>query len=451
MTPHLLTRRSFLLRSSATALAANVGISSRIFGAGAAVPPSSRINLGFIGTGRQVFHANLPGFLWRTDVQVVAVCDVDRWRAEKARDKVHETYAEAKASGSYNGCAVYEDFRELLARPDIDAVMISTPDHWHAVMAIAAARAGKDVALEKPISLSLTEGRAIADAMKQHGRIFRTDTEVRSNPRFPRLCEIVRNGGIGKVRRVIATVPKSPDPIAGFPAAMPVPPDLNYALWQGPAPDRPYTQQRVHFPRGGLGYIAGQVPGWAQITDYNLGNLNNWGGHMLDITQWALNTERTGPVEVSARAEFPPHSLWDVPRNFEVRYRYASGIEVDYTDAGTASVRVEGTDGWVENTWFKSDGFKASKPELLKWKPGPGELALPVVDEREDFIACVKSRRETIIPAEVGHRAASMAQIAYIAAKLGGTLKWDPVHERFPDSAEANRLLSRPLRGPWKL
>jgi predicted dehydrogenase len=157
-------------------------MSGRSLGAETAVRPSNRINLGFIGTGRQVFHANLPGFLWHKDVQVVAVCDVDRWRAERARDQVHETYAEAKASGAYKGCAVYEDFRELLARPDIDAVMISTPDHWHAVMAVAAARAGKDVALEKPISLSLTEGRAIADAMKQHGRIFRTDTEVRSNP-----------------------------------------------------------------------------------------------------------------------------------------------------------------------------------------------------------------------------------------------------------------------------
>jgi predicted dehydrogenase len=443
------SRRSFLRRTALAACAAPFIVPGRALGAAGSVAPSNRINLGFIGTGRQVFYANLPMFLAQADVQVVAVCDVDRWRVERARDKVHEAYAETRASGTYQGCAVYEDFRQLLARPDIDAVMISTPDHWHAVMAVAAARAGKDVALEKPISLTLTEGRAIVTAMQQHGRIFRTDTEVRSNPRFPRLCEIVRNGRIGKVHRVIATVPKNPDPIAGYPAPMPVPPELNYELWQGPAPAHPYTQQRVHFPQGGLGYIAGQNPGWFQITDYNLGNINNWGGHMLDITQWALDTERTGPVEVSGRAEFPKNSLWDVPRNFEVRYRYANGIEVQYTDSGQASVRVEGTEGWIENTWFKSDGFKASHPDLLKWKPGPGEITLPMVDEKEDFIAGVKGRRETIIPAEVGHRAASMAQIGYIAAKLGGKFKWDPAKEKFPDSDEANRLLSRPLRGPW--
>jgi len=316
-------------------------------------------------------------------------------------------------------------------------------------MAVAAARAGKDVALEKPISLSVMEGRAIANAMKQYGRVFRTDTEVRSQPFFHRLCQIVRNGRIGQVRRLVVTVPRSPEPIAGFPAPMPVPSGLNYELWQGPAPDRPYTQARVHHPRGGLSYAAGESPGWFQISDYNLGNINNWGGHMLDIAQWAMGTEHTGPVEVSGRAEFPTDSLWDVPRNFVVRYRYANGVEIDYTDSDRASVRVEGSEGWIENTWFRSNGFKAHDPALLKWKPGPGDLTLPLADEKDDFIACVKSRRETIIPAEVGHRAASMAQIAHIAARLDTTLRWDPVAEIFPGHSEANALLSRPARAPW--
>ncbi len=262
-------------------------------------------------------------------------------RADQARQKVEAAYAATAPSGSYKGCAIYEDFREVLARPAIDAVMISTPDHWRAYMAIAAAKAGKDVALEKPISLSLCEGRAIANAMKQHGRVFRTDTEVRSQRYFHRLCQIVRSGRIGQVQRVIVTVPKSPELIDGFPALMQVPADLNYELWQGPALENPYTHQRVHYPRGGLGYVAGENPGWFQITEYNIGNINNWGGHMLDITQWALGTERSGPVEVSGRAEFPSNSLWDVPRDFVVRYRYANGVEVGYTDAGRASVRVE--------------------------------------------------------------------------------------------------------------
>lgn len=458
------SRRTFLKTSAALAAGAALGthrltvaavapliLPGRARGADGQVAASNRINLAFIGTGRQMFYANLPMFLASPDVQVVAVCDVDRWRADQARQKVEAAYAEAAPSGNYKGCAVYEDFREMLARPDIDAVMISTPDHWHAYMAIAAAKAGKDVALEKPISLSLTEGRAIATAMKQHGRIFRTDTEVRTQPYFHRLCQIVRNGRIGQVQRVMVTVPKNPDPIDGIPAPMPVPADLNYELWQGPAPEHPYTQQRVHYPRGGLAYVADQNPGWFQITDYNLGNINNWGGHMLDITQWALGTERSGPVEVSGRAEFPSNSLWDVPRNFVVRYRYANGIEVDYTDAGRASVRIEGTEGWIEHTWFKSDGFKAHDPALLKWKPGPSDITLPLADEKEDFISCVKSRRETIIPAEIGHRDASMAQIAYIAARLDTKLRWDPVAEKFPGHDEANAMLSRPMRAPWKI
>lgn len=446
-----MNRRSFLTRLGTAAVVGPLILPGRARGADGQIAASNRINLAFLGTGRQVHYANLPMFLASADVQVVAVCDVDRWRADQARQKVEAAYGAAAPGGTYKGCAVYEDFREVLARRDIDAVMISTPDHWHAYMAIAAAKAGKDVALEKPISLSLAEGRAIATAIKQHGRIFRTDTEVRTQPYFHRLCQVVRNGRIGKVQRVIVTVPKSPAPIDGSPAPMPVPADLNYELWQGPAPEHPYTQQRVHYPRGGLAYVADQIPGWFQISDYNLGNINNWGGHVLDITQWALNTERSGPVEVSGRAEFPTGSLWDVPRNFVVRYRYASGIAVDYTDAGRASVRVEGTEGWIEHTWFKSDGFKAHDPALLKWKPGPGDISLPLADEKEDFISCVKSRRETIIPAETGHRAASMAQIAYIAARLDTKLSWDPVAERFPGHDEANAMLSRPMRAPWKI
>ena len=443
---HSVSRRRFLGRLGAAAVLAPLILPGRARGT---VTASNRINLAFIGTGRQVAYANLPMFLASPEVQVVAVCDVDRWRAEQARQRVDAAYAQAAPSGTYRGCSVYEDFRDVLARPDIDAVMISTPDHWHAAMAVAAARAGKDVALEKPISLSVAEGRAITNAMAQHGRVFRTDTEVRSQPYFHRLCQIVRNGRIGQVRRLVVTVPRSPEPIPGFPEPMPVPADLNYELWQGPAPERPYTQARVHHPRGGLAYIAAESPGWFQISDYNLGNINNWGGHMLDIAQWALGTEHTGPVEVSGRAEFPTDSLWDVPRNFVVRYRYANGVEIDYTDSDRASVRVEGSEGWIENTWFRSNGFKAHDPALLKWKPGPGDLALPLADEKDDFIACVKSRRETIIPAEVGHRAASMAHIAYIAARLDTTLRWDPVTETFPGRPEANALLTRPARAPW--
>lgn len=183
--------------------------------------------------------------------------------------------------------------------------MISTPDHWHAYMALEAAKAGKDIALEKPISLSVAEGRAIVDAVNKHGRIFRTDTEVRAEERFLKLCEVVRNGRIGRVKRVLAGVLKDPAPLAQNPVPMPVPRELNYELWQGPAPARPYTEQRVHYHKAGLDYASKKGPGWMQIRDYSLGVILNWGSHILDIAQWALNTERTGPVGVEVRASFP--------------------------------------------------------------------------------------------------------------------------------------------------
>ena len=445
------TRREFLKRTalcgSAAAFPNLIPASAR--GADSAVTPNNRINVAMIGTGRQVFYANLPWFLWSEDVQVVAVCDVDAWRMEQAKKKVEASYANKKPGTTYKGCATYRDFREVLARKDVDAVMISTPDHWHACMAIAAAKVGKDIALEKPISLSVEQGRAIADAVKKHKVVCRTDTEVRSQRWFQRLCEVVRNRRIGEVKRVLVGVPKDPAPLEETPAPMPVPPELDYDLWQGPAPARPYTLKRVHTRQGGLDYTAGTGPGWFHISDYSLGNLLNWGTHTIDIAQWALDTERTGPVEVEGRAEFP-NSFWDAPINHEFRYRYASGVEMLYV-SDRPFVRVEGTEGWIENTWFQSDGFKASDPTLLKWKPGPNEIQLPCISEKEDFINCVRSRKEPIVTAEIGHRAATICQIGFIAAKLGEKLKWDPAAEKFTGNDEANKLLTRPLRAPWTL
>jgi predicted dehydrogenase len=445
------TRRAFLHKTAGVAaitLGAPLIIPARILGADGGVAPSNRIAMGFIGTGRQVFHANLPWHLASKETQVVAVCDVDSWRMEQAKKKVEEAYAAQASSSTYKGCATYGDFRELLARKDIDAVMISTQDHWHAYMAIAAAKAGKDVALEKPISLTVAEGRAIAEAMKKYGRVFRTDTEVRSELKFLKLVQVVRNGRIGQVKRVLAGVPKDPPPLAENPAPMPVPPELNYDLWQGPAPVRPYTEQRVHYRQAGLNYSS-KGPGWFHIRDYGLGVILNWGAHILDITQWALNTERTGPIEVEGKGEFPKDNLWDVLQKFEVQYRYTNGIEVVLTNAGRPFVRVEGTEGWIENTWFKPEGFIASNESLLQWKPGPNDIQFPLITEKQDFVNCVKTRKETMIPAEIGHRTATMCQIGHIALETGGKLKWNPETECFTNNDEANKLLTRPHRSPW--
>jgi len=445
-----IARRTFLKQSAAAA--APMILASRVPGAAGGTAPNERIRVAMIGTGRQVFYANLPLFLGSKEVEVVAVCDVDAWRVDQARKRVEKHYAHHK-SGTWKGCTTHRDFREVLAREDVDAVMISTPDHWHAYMAVEAAKAGKDIALEKPISLTVAEGRAIAEAVKKHGRIFRTDTEVRGNRNFQRLCQVVRNGRIGKVRRVSAGVPRNRAPLKRAAAPpMPVPPDLDYELWLGNAPERPYTHQRVHFPKAGLDYSGKSAPGWLQITDYSLGVMLNWGTHIIDIVQWALDAEGTGPVEVECSAGFPGEEfLWDVPTRFEARYRYADGIELSYSDAGRPFVRIEGTDGWIENTWFQSTGFKASDPALLKWQPGPDEIRLPLLGEKTDFIESVRSRKETLVPAEAGHRTATICQIGYIAATLGRKLKWDPAAEKFAADDEANRLLTRPMRAPWRV
>lgn len=442
------TRRAFLKEIVSAGLAPLV-LPSRVLGREGAVAPNSRINVAMIGTGRQVFHANLPWFLWSKDVQIVSVCDADAWRMDMARQAVEANYAVSLGQSQYRGCASQRDFREVLARKDVDAVMISTPDHWHAAMAVAAAQAGKDIALEKPLSLCVREGRALADAVKKYGRVLRTDTEVRTCKQFHQLCQVVRNGLIGDVKRVYATVPSDPPPLVERPASQPVPPELDYDLWLGPAPATFYTEQRVHYRQAGLDYVGGKGPGWFHISDYTLGVMLNWGTHILDITQWALNTEHGGPAEIKGSGRFPKDSLWDVAQSFKIRYHYANGIEVFYSNAEAACVRVEGTQGWIEYTWFKDNSFKASSESLLKWRPGPSDLALPCVDEKQDFVDCVRSRKDPIITAEIGHRAATMCQIGHIAVQLGQRLKWDATAERFIGNDAANALLTRPHREPW--
>jgi len=446
-----IVRRHFIKTglAASVALGAPTIISSRALGGAAKAPANSRINIAMIGIGRQAYFANLPPFLARPDTQVVAVCDVDAWRLEQAVDRVKAHYAKETGNDSWRGCTAHRDFREILAMKDVDAVMISTPDHWHAIMAIEAAKAGKDVALEKPISMSVQEGRAISDAMKRHDRIFRVDSECRSYAYFRRQCELVRNGRIGRVRRVLAGVPKEQPPLKETPQPMPVPDELDYALWQGPAPERPYTELRVHPRKAGVGAGGSKRPSWMCIQDYCDGMILNWGTHIIDIVQWGLGTEYTGPVEVDGKGTFPKGSMWDVLQDFDVTYRYADGIELNYTMAGRPFVRFEGEKGWIEVQWFKS--MTADPPEILRSKIGPDEIQLPKGSEKDDFIEGVKLRRPTLEPAEVGHRTSTICQIGLISVRLGRKLKWDPAAERFPGDDEANKLLVRSMRAPWVL
>lgn len=442
--PSDITRRTFL-RNTTLAVGAVVLpqiVSSAVLGGGRNAAPSARITVGFIGTGRQCSYANIPGFLQEPDAQAVGVCDVDAWRMTAAQRQIEEFYGKQQRSGTFRGCSVFRDWRELLARPDIDAVMISTPDHWHVLQAMAAIKAGKDVACEKPLTRSIAEGRALADLVRKTGRVFRTDSEFRSSRTYHRAAQLVRNGKIGKVSRILTMTPKD----STLPAQpdMPVPEELNYEMWQGPAPKRPYTLQRVH-PRQDL---KGR-PGWICIRDYADGMMANWGAHLNDIALWAVDLDHVGPISVEGTGVYPPKgNLWDVVQEFDVTFGYANGLSLRCrTDEPV--IRWEGTEGWIQVKY--PNEITAAPESLLRWEPGPGGVRLPYkTTEKRDFLDGVKSRGPVLYDCEAGHRNNSLAHLSLIAIELGRKLAWDPVAERFVGDAEANaRLKPITWREPW--
>ncbi len=437
-----LSRRGFLqqaIASGGAAVGAPWIVSPSALGAADTVAPSGRVTIGLIGVGRIVMHSNLPYFLGQKDCQVVAVADVDAWRRDQARKRIDKHYAGAKTGGAGKGCAAYTDFRELLARKDIDAVMISTPDHWHVPMALEAVRAGKDVCLEKPITRTIAEGRELADAVAKHKRVFRTDSEFRSNKMFHRMCELVRNGRIGRLKVIHVGVPGTD---VGCPPQpeMPVPKELDYERWQGPAPRAPYTLKRVH-PRHGYGR-----PGWMRHLFYCDGMVTNWGTHLNDIAQWGHDTDRTGPVEVEARGTYPPpESFWNVLLNFEAEYRFADGVRMTYkTDH--PFVRFVGDEGWIQGDYPKT--LKAEPASILKSEIKPDEVHLPLKHEKRDFLDAVKTRGQTLEDAEVGHRTTSLCHLAHIAIYVGRKLEFDPKNERFPNDPKACKMLGQRILAP---
>jgi len=449
------TRRGFL-RTAAAASVVPLAIPASALGLDAKPSPSGRINVGMIGVGRQAKYANLRQFLGMPDVCVLAVCDCDCWRLANAKQQVEEAYAKKRASGAYKGCDAYRDFRDLLARKDVDAVMISTPDHWHVPMALAAFEAGKDVSLEKPITRSIGEGRKLVEAGKRSGRVFRVDSELRSYRHIVQAAELVRNGRIGKVRRVTVGVPGGD---VGCPPQpeMPVPPELDYERWQGPAPRAPYTEKRVTKPK------AYERPGWMRHLYYCDGMITNWTTHWNDGAMFATGLERTGPVEIEAGGAYPPpESFWNVLLKFEVKMRFAKGVEWVYRTE-KPFFRIEGTDGWVyaeygqlkaaidgrEGYLFLADKSAKTGPSLM---PAPAirpeEIHFYVKTDKQDFIDAVKTRGETLEPAEVGHRVTSLGHLGQIAIQLGEKLKWDPDKERFIGNPKADAMIDKPIHAP---
>ncbi|MDP8245383.1 MAG: Gfo/Idh/MocA family oxidoreductase [Candidatus Hinthialibacter antarcticus] len=434
------TRRSFLRQSSIAALtaAAPMVVPSTVLGRNGATAPSDQITLGVIGTGDHGVNRNIKRFLPEPDCRILAVCDVDRSRRLAAKALIETRYAEMKERGAYNGCDDYNDFREILERTDIDAVMNATPDHWHVIPSIMAARAGKDVMCEKPLSLTVIEGRLLADAMKKYQRVFQTATENRSDVNYHRLCTLVRNGRIGKLKEIRVGLPGKPGINKASMEIKDPPEGFDYDMWLGQAPVRPYSEARCHW-------------NFRWIMEYSGGQLTDWGAHMIDLAQWGHGTEQTGPVEIEGKGKFPNEGLYDVAHDFIINYTFADGVKL-IVESKNPYLKFIGSDGWIGNDGWRAE-LEASSQAILDEPISKMETQLYTCPEGEqrNFLDCVKSRKECYAPAETGHRTITIAHIGHIAMLLKRKLRWDPEKEEFIGDTPANWLLSRPMREPWTL
>jgi len=430
-------RRDFIRKTTASGIALGVMptiVPSTVLGKGA---PSNRINVAMIGCGRQTANINIPQIITSEIARITAVCDVDSWRLENARKQVDDAYSEKKG-GKYMSCKAYEDYREIIQDKDIDAVMISTPDHWHVPMAIEAARAGKHISLEKPISTCVQHGRELVKAIQQTGVITRNDSEFRTISEFSRAVELVRNGRIGKIKRIHVAVPAELNGAALPPQpTQPVPEELYYDMWLGPAFEAPYTEKRVHAPRQ-----YGR-PGWMRVDSYCNGMITNWGAHLMGIAQWGNNSEYTGPVEIEGRGAFDK-GLWNSLNEFDIRYQFADGVEVLYK-IERPYVRFEGSEGWVEIEY--PDKLSASSPSILDADIGKDEVQIRnLPSDKDDFLRAVKEGKPSLEPLETAHRTISMCQLGLISIQTGSPLKWDPEKEEIIGDNAAAALLNRPIR-----
>jgi predicted dehydrogenase len=422
-----LNRRKFLRTGSGVA----AGLVAAPFIMKSCIFPSKQITIGMIGTGSHCMDWNLPPYLAMEDVRVVAVCDVDRERMMIAKKAIDEKYQNSD-------CTTYGDFRELLARKDIDTVHISTPDHWHVPISILAAQAGKDVICEKP-TLTIAEGRVLCDVMKKHNKIYQTSIEDRAIPVYHRMAELVRNGYIGQLQKIIIRVPDA-DVLQMQPAStetQAVPDGFDYEMWLGPAPYAPYSPGRCHW-------------NFRWISDYSGGMLTDWGAHYVDTAQWANNSDHSGPISVVGTAQFLSGDIYNTANIFDLMYEYANGVTMQVVSGGT-SIGFQGTEGWLQCLGWRGE-LEASKASLLTAELKNSDTHLyTAVNEHRNFIDCVKSRKETFVPVEVGHRTSSALHIGNIALKLGRKVSWDPDKEEFINDDEANALRSRISRDPWKL
>jgi predicted dehydrogenase len=415
-----ITRRRFLARAAAVSAATAAGIAAPAVFPSGALGASERLTMGVIGCGGQG-TADMQALKGTGRVSYAAVCDV--YEPHRTRNQ--------RQNGS--SCAAYNDFRELLDQSDIDAVNIGTPDHWHALIAIAACQAGKDVYCQKPLSLTIAEGRAMVTAARRHHRVFQTGSQQRSEGNFRYACELVRNGRIGKLIKIHTSVGRNPS--SGWEPDSDPPAGLDWDFYLGPAKIVPFNRKRFLWD-------------FRWFYDYSGGNLTDWGAHHNDIAQWGLGTDDSGPIEIDGKGSFPASGVFDTPNTYEVTYKYRNGV--------TLVCDSEGNDVWFHGSAGKirvNRGRLDSDPKEIIQEPiRDGEVRLyESTNHYRDFVDCVTSRKRPICDVEIGHRSVTVCHLGNISIRLGRPLFWDPEKEVIIGDEEANRWLSRPIRAPWHL
>src|SRR4051812_44308786 len=452
--PSLMTRRQFTRTAAAAAAALSfpLVLPSRLFGATA---PSNRIRVGHIGCGRIATGHDMPGVAHSGLADVVAVCDLDSKRAAGGKVTIGKLYADRTAPQP--AVEVYGDYHELLARKDIDAVVISIPDHQHAQVALAALAAGKDIYLQKPFTMTHAESVLLRDAVAQSGRVLQVGSQQRSwgpHEQFRRACEFVRSGRVGQLTQVEIGLPIDPtqpdDPV------QPVPANLHYDRWLGPTPEVYYTEQRVHSQ-----HDVTSRPGWLRNESYCLGMITGWGAHHFDTAHWGMDMEHGAPLTIEGKGEFPTNSIWNVHGAYHVELKYPGDVRMTVSDKFQNGIKFIGDDGWIfvcrDGAATASDPagsggalkwLDASKPNLLD-PAGVTVHFQPSLSHHQNWLECVKSRATPLAPAHIAHHANTACILSWIAMKTGRPLTWDPAAERFKNDAEANALLSRPERAPY--
>jgi hypothetical protein len=435
------TRRRFLqtTAAAASAIAVPYYVPASVLGLEGKAPPSDRIVMGCIGMGGKGRH-NMGEFMGMSDIQVVAVCDVDKRNLDMATKQVNGKYAS-------EDCKSYTDFREITSRGDIDAVSISTPDHWHAIASVAAANGGKDIYCEKPLANSVAEGRAICNAVEKNKRVLQCGTQERSGDNARAVCELVQGGRIGKLNTLRINLPcadghhQEARKVEGIPAAQNVPEGFDYNFWLGHTPEVPYTEKRCHF-------------WWRFNLAYGGGEMTDRGAHVIDIGQLGAGMDATGPIEYEASGVQAKDSLYNVFWDYKFKCKYASGLEMIGEAVGPRGVKFEGSDGWIF-VHIHGQKLEASDDALLKEvqaiiSKGDFKLGRSPGHHR-NFVDCVKSRQPTIATAEIGHRTGSICHLNNIAMTVGRKIKFDPASEQILDDEEAAKLLTPTMRAPWML